>query len=722
MFFKNKIKCIYKTKGKCLGAFFISLLPFIVLCLGGGITYYFWQMAIIKNELNLENSYFVIGLGVICTLMMSCIIWLLVNGRKSALTLAQQRNEALIESEARWKFALEGAGDGVWDWNITTDEVIYSTRWKQMLGYDANEIANHVDEWKALISPTDRKTAEAVLTECFIGKSANYICEYRLRCKNGSWKWILNRGMVVSYDATGKPQRMVGTHSDIDLQKKNEEELYAAKEIAIAANQAKSEFLANMSHEIRTPMNAILGFSSILSDLITDKMQRYYLEAIKASGKTLLQLINDILDLSKIEAGKLELNYRPIAIETIFDDIVLIFTQKLTEKGVEFKLDIDNDVPPVLLLDETRLRQILLNLVGNAAKFTEQGFIGIKVMMRPGLSDQQIDLTIAVSDTGIGIAKDQVMLIFSAFTQQKQQSVQYGGTGLGLTICKRLVEMMHGHISVESTLGKGSCFALELPGVNVCLRSEEVIVEDDFARPKAVHFKPATVLVVDDVKTNRRLIKTYLRKYPELTLIEAETGEEALTLVTQHTFDLILMDKRLPGENGDSVCQKIRAIPVYCNVPIIMITASALSVIEEQYQAFYNIQLHKPISKEKLLITMQSLIALDETAKMTVAAETAAVTAKSNPIGAVEKLPELIALIESRYQAPIEQLNQSEALQIDILVDIAEQLLQIAQQHHCDVLSNWASTLKSQAELFELTNLPKTLNQFEQLIGQLKEL
>ncbi len=290
-------------------------------------------------------------------------------------------------------------------------------------------------------------------------------------------------------------------------------ELQSAKAEAETANQTISEFLANMSHEIRTPMNAILGFTEILGGLVENPQQKEYLSSIQSSGKSLLSLINDILDLSKVEAGKLELDYTAVDTRVVFQEMEQIFSQKIAQKGFEFILDIDPDLPP-LILDETRLRQILFNLVGNAVKFTDDGYIKLSVRTEvPERDHKTMDLLFEVADTGIGIPEDQQDKIFGAFEQKKGQShAKYGGTGLGLAITKRLIEMMNGDVYVTGDLGKGSTFHVTLRGLTIASETDLASRDRPAIDVDAVTFARASILVVDDIEVNRNLVRGYLEQ------------------------------------------------------------------------------------------------------------------------------------------------------------------------------------------------------------------
>ena len=448
----------------------------------------------------------------------------------------------------------------------------------------------------------------------------------------------------------------------------------AAKETAEAANQAKSEFLANMSHEIRTPMNAILGFSELLRTQMAASKDRNYLDAITSSGRTLLTLINDILDLSKIEAGKLELQYEPVCVARLVDEIQKLFSIKAGEKGIKLLVEIDPQLPRGLMLDEVRLRQVMFNVVGNALKFTEKGHVKIRawaeygarttmsasessrlgraevdvraVLPHPGplplgegetssaldnpdasgLRERQttipplpgeragvresattnhgaafpappvgrdagapsepdetrVTLILEISDTGIGIPKAQQEHIFGAFSQVAGQSTRkFGGTGLGLTITKRLTEMMHGVIAVESEPGKGSSFRFEFPNVAITELAESDAIATD-GQGDFTQFAPATILVADDVALNRALLTGYFEG-TEHKVFLATNGLEALEQADKHRPDVILMDMRMPELDGHEATKRLKANPESKHIPVIAVTASSFR--EEEARA-----------------------------------------------------------------------------------------------------------------------------------------
>jgi signal transduction histidine kinase/CheY-like chemotaxis protein len=391
---------------------------------------------------------------------------------------------------------------------------------------------------------------------------------------------------------------------------RNQEETIEAKTIELKkalvsaeeATKAKSEFLANMSHEIRTPLNAVLGFAQILKSMELDPKKARFIDNIHTSGKALLDLINDILDISKIEAGKLNLHYSAVSIVSLFNEIQAVFEEKITNKGLQFVVETSGEFPEALILDEIRLRQILINLLGNAVKFTDMGHIRLSAGTRSlDSSTSQVDLIITVEDTGVGIPPDQKNKIFGTFEQaSRQKNAKHGGTGLGLAITRRLVKLMGGEISVESEEGKGSSFSVILH--NVELTAIETLSDKSSSSVDfdLISFERATILIADDIECNREMLATYLAPY-DFDFIHAENGHQAIEKTTEHHPDLILLDMKMPGMDGYEASHILNNTPGLKDIPVIAVTASALKQDEEVISKLCNGYLRKPTSKADLI-------------------------------------------------------------------------------------------------------------------------
>ncbi len=397
---------------------------------------------------------------------------------------------------------------------------------------------------------------------------------------------------------------------EIERRKRVEDELRRAKDLAEQATRAKSEFLANMSHEIRTPMNSVIGFTEILDELITDPVQKDYLHSVKIGGRALLRIINDILDLSKIEAGQLQLQYESINPGQLFGEIEQLFYEKIRQKGLQLHIEIDPEIPEYVLFDGVRLRQILFNLVGNAIKFTDTGSVTLRVAkVYKDRQRSKLDLQIDVIDTGMGIAPADRQRIFGVFEQQTGQSQRrYGGTGLGLSICKKLVTMMGGDICVSSVVGEGSTFTVRLYDIDVSSTRAADSVENALCR---IEFEPATVMVVDDVADNRRLLRAVLSATP-LALVEAKHGLDALEQLEVVAVDLIMMDLRMPVLDGYETVRRIRACDRLRHLPVIALTASVLGEdLECIGDLGFDGYLRKPAEKQEILEILASFLPCD---------------------------------------------------------------------------------------------------------------
>ncbi|OQY27603.1 MAG: hypothetical protein B6244_10100 [Candidatus Cloacimonetes bacterium 4572_55] len=392
------------------------------------------------------------------------------------------------------------------------------------------------------------------------------------------------------------------SETDITYLKQTERELVRAKDMAESANQAKSAFLSSMSHEIRTPLNSVLGFSQILHNKTRNKVYREYLKSIEISGKTLLKLLNDILDLAGIESGKLKSKPVLSNLRLVMEEVKHAFLLKLMQKDVDFILDLPDDLPKEVHIDERRLRQVLLNLVGNAVKFTEKGHVKLSVRVVPHkLHKHIIDLIISVEDTGIGIEPEIQESIFDAFQQYRQK---YEGAGLGLTIVKQWVELMNGSVRVESQPDIGSVFELELKGVKAPGRVLDSYGTSSGLDYRRIVFNTSTILIADDVKSNRMLIKAIL-KCSRAKIFESQGGEDAVELAERIEPTLILMDLQMSKMDSYNTVERIRTNPELEDVPIIALIVNASEKNRKHaISSGFNGCIKKPIQIRELFVNL----------------------------------------------------------------------------------------------------------------------
>lgn len=485
----------------------------------------------------------------------------------------QQARLELAKNERRWNLALEGAGHGVWDWNPQTNRMFKSRTWKTLLGYRDEEISSAREDWSSRVHEEDLPECLNQLEKHMCGLTSVYRRMYRIRRRDGSYAWVLDQGMVFDRDNEGRTTRMIGTITDISDRKRLEQDLQEALESAETANRMKSVFLANMSHEIRTPMNGVIGMTDLAleTDLTTE--QREYLMTVKDSAGHLLTVINDILDYSKVEAGKLIIHREPLNLRSVFAHTLRLLAFRAEEKGLRLGMNLAPDLPNAIEGDSARIRQILVNLIGNAIKFTEKGNITITVDTH--VEDKEY-LHVMVSDTGIGIPDEKLDTIFDSFTQADSSITRnYGGTGLGLTISRRLVELMGGNMWADSQIGIGSCFQFTLP------YKEAEEVPEDATHPPPSHTgittSPLDILVAEDNPVNQTLARKLLEKRGHHVTI-ADTGAAAVQAYETHHFDLVFMDMMMPEMNGIEATHRIRGMEQRAgrHIPIIAMTANAM--------------------------------------------------------------------------------------------------------------------------------------------------
>ena len=422
--------------------------------------------------------------------------------------------------------------------------------------------------------------------------------EFRLMHKNGSEVWIITREVPFKRNDKGEVQEVLGTAIDITRRKFIENELLRAKKEAEEASRIKSDFLSTMSHEIRTPMNAIIGFTDLLLTSNFSGQDQEYLNTIKYSADNLMVILNDILDFSKIEAGKLQLEHFEFDLKEKLGYLQKTFEVAAKRKNIELSFALDKNVPTNLIGDPHRLNQILVNLLGNALKFTTEGFVRLAVEV---VRDQQdfVDLKIEVSDSGIGIPDDKLSVIFDSFSQAHQNNATkyFGGTGLGLTITRKITDLMNGSISASSDLGKGSTFCVGL----TFQKDPKPVAKSNAKSGSGFSLSGYRILVAEDILANQILLKHLLQRWgAEFTI--CNNGQEALEALEKQRFDIILMDLQMPVMDGVTAMRKLRTLfPQFSDIPVIALTADTFAeTVAEIASCNFTDFVTKPFKAEEL--------------------------------------------------------------------------------------------------------------------------
>jgi PAS domain S-box-containing protein len=513
------------------------------------------------------------------------------------ITREKQISKQLKEFEARFRLALDRIGDNVWEHDFRTGKTRFSKYENGFLKLKPGD-EDKIDKiWWSHIYKDDLHLIIANDKLYRNGEIDHHNMEYRLLQGDGSIKWVLDRGVVIERDNNGIPALIIGTHTDITVQKKIEQELKIAKDSAETSKKAKEVFLANMSHEIRTPMNAIIGMGNQLAKTKLSEQQNFYLATINTAAENLLVIINDILDLSKIEAGKLSVEKIGFEHKKVVGNAMQVLMHKAEEKGLALTNSFcDSRLSSVLIGDPYRLNQVLLNLISNAIKFTEKGSVDITCEIIEETATTQTIQT-KVTDTGIGMETEFIEKLFDKFSQEYESvSRKFGGTGLGMSICKELIGLMGGRIEVSSIKGKGTIifFSIEFGKGTIA------DIPGNLAQNITSGFlNGKTILVVDDNNMNRLVASTILKNY-DATVSDAANGEEAIITLNKSKIDLILMDIQMPVLNGYDATRIIRSQGN--KIPIIALTANAIKGENGKcIEAGMNDYIAKPFKEEEFL-------------------------------------------------------------------------------------------------------------------------
>jgi len=512
----------------------------------------------------------------------------------------------LVEKDHLLNEALALGKAGYWIYDVPSKTYELSSTLQMML---SEKQAKRVKQGGifSMIHPDDRSAAREALKNASVNKD-RFKYTSRAMTRSGQYIWGKTVGDIVR-DTNGKPNKIRAFVIDIEKDRRQAEELMQAKDKAIAASQAKSEFLANMSHEIRTPMNGILGMAELLANTEITERQRDFLSVINNSASALLNIINDILDFSKIEAGAFELDPTPFDLKSSISDVTSILSMKAQEKGLELIINYPVSMPRGFIGDSGKLRQVLTNLVGNAIKFTDSGYITIDVDVAEPRNEISI-INISVQDTGIGIEPEKIKGVFNKFTQADGSTTRmYGGTGLGLSISKAIVEMMGGRITVKSTLGKGSNFNVLIPF--------SIDKDAKTRRYDTTNLAGKRALIVDDIAINRLVLTEQLQRW-NILVDSANDGVEALTILkSKHDqgqpYDIVLLDYLMPGMNGQELATIISNSDTLNTSPMIMLSSCDQPISNEELsQIGIDTYLMKPVRERRLFSTIVATLAQDK--------------------------------------------------------------------------------------------------------------
>lgn len=650
-------------------------------------------------------------------------------GTITDITELKKVEEILRESEEKFRSTMENSADAIF---ITDQKGKYQYVNKaaaEMLGFTSEEL---LSKTILEITPPDKTESSLEIFNQVLSEGKVY-AEIYLQRKDGSYVTVdlnsvlLPGGMVYGScrDITERKQvqeELKKYHEHLEeLVYERTKEFNKAKKEAEEANKAKSEFLANMSHEIRTPMNAVLGYSELLSSTTVDQTQENYINSIKSSGRSLLTLINDILDLSKIEAGKLDLKYDYVDTCFFFTEFERIFSHKVDEKGLKLILDISAGTPAGIKIDEARVRQIVFNLIGNAIKFTSEGKIVLKVFTEnPQIvkysedeADELIDLIIEVQDTGIGITKALQEEIFKPFVQERAKE-HHGGTGLGLTITRRLVSLMHGTITLQSKPGKGSTFRVRIPRIEY-QRAFTRLDIDIKINPSEILFEKSSIIIADDTEHNRNYLRDAL-KTSGIKITDAEDGITAYKIAKEIVPDLIIADVLMPKTDGYWLLNKIKADQRLKHIPVIAYSASVLKDQKDRInKSDFAGLLVKPVKVTELYYELMRFLPY----KSTRAGEHDESLPEVDLTGEISDRNGLIHSLETDLYSTWETFAVRQP--IGEIREFGKNLIQLGMDHNSGLITGYGKELVTAADDFNIEAILNLRRKYTGLIECLRE-
>jgi len=614
------------------------------------------------------------------------------------------------ESEEKFRQLAERTQDTLILFSAANEILYVSPNLEKIIGISAEHYIENPLKALRLIHLKDRKWVVPTLNQYRKDKFESIDLQFRVILEGNIQKWLWYRENTI-FDENHNPQRYAAVMTDITSSKKSEQQLKEAKEEAEKAYRSKSVFLANMSHEIRTPMNAVLGFTDLLYSRISDPALKGYLSSIKSSGNTLLNLLNDILDLSKIEAEKMRIINSPVNLFTAFEEVKHIFSLKAREKGLNYSFKLDKNIPESLLLDELRLKQILLNLIDNAIKFTEKGGVKVKAKILKQSKDGEIvDLQLSVEDSGIGIPENLHEAVFESFRQQDDRDKKkFKGTGLGLAITKRLVELCNGTIALKSKEGKGSKFEVILRDVEV---SESIISFVDKENRKLgfeeAALKDKLIVLVDEQQTNRDLIKEVFRK-SESRVIEGDSVESVLGKV-KGDVDLFILEMKNPG----SLLEDLIFINNHTglkNATKIGITSISEFNLEPKILDAFKAILTKPIQLDEFVEIVEDHFS-NESEKTNGGA------VFPDDIMDFRVLNEVIKLLKGELHEQWESATKTSSF--SEIEQFASNVKEVGTEYHLDTLNTFSDVLTTHVKNFDIDRISEVLNTYPSIIKELK--